>query len=38
MRVAFTKDFNIQLSEIGDKKLALSVREAIENAEKAKSP
>ena len=38
MRVLFTKDFNTQLAEIGDKKLALSVREAIENVEKAKSP
>jgi mRNA interferase RelE/StbE len=38
MKVSFSKDFNIQLSEIGDKKLALSVKAAIENVERAKSP
>jgi len=38
MRVSFTKDFNTQLSELRDKKLTLAVKEAIENAEQAKSP
>ena len=38
MRGSFTKDFNSQLAKIGDKYLALAVKDAIENVEKAKSP
>jgi mRNA interferase RelE/StbE len=38
MKVSFTKDFNAQLADIGDKKLAMAVMAAIENAENAKSP
>jgi mRNA interferase RelE/StbE len=38
MKISFTKDFNKQLAETGNKKLALAVNTAIENVENAKSP
>jgi mRNA interferase RelE/StbE len=38
MKVSFTKKFIEQLAEIGDKKLAAAVKDAIDNTEKAKSP
>ena len=38
MKISFTKNFNEQLAEIGDKKLALAVIAAIESVEEAKSP
>jgi mRNA interferase RelE/StbE len=38
MKISFTKNFNEQLVQMGDKKLAIAVKEAIENIEKATSP
>lgn len=38
MKVSFTKDFDKQLIQIGDGKLAIAINAVIDNVEKAKSP